>query len=837
LSRKTGIIICLLLLFCQGFYAQKKKEDLTLRAIILEIEQEFECHFSYADESIDNVKIKIPTSLTTLNEKVNYLQDNTSFNFKILQDNVIVISNKKDVFSICGYLVDIDTGEAIQSVAVQSVNQSDVSDERGYFELKNLSANQLVSMQHVSYKTIRVVAHKLSDENCKNRYLVPHVEQIKEVVIRNYLTKGIRKTIAGSFNIDYASFGTLPGLIEPDVLQTIQVLPGVQSGNESVSNINIRGGSHAENLILWDGIKMYQSGHFFGLISAFNPYLTRKATLIKNGTKANYTDGVSGSILMETDTELNRKFKAEVGVNFINADVLVDMPIGKKTSIQLSARKSINELWKTPTYKQYFEKAFQNTEVIDDPNNVINSEDNFSFYDVNVRWLYQITKYDKLRVNLLNFSNNLTFQENAIVDGVEEFKESSAEQKNLAASVFYSRIWSDRFTTEFQFYTTKYALKSTNFDILNNQRLIQQNEVLEESVRFNTKYILSSKWALYGGYQYFETGISNIQDVDNPLYYNKVKEVIRTHGLFGEVGYQSKNRGTNFRVGLRESYIEKFGTFLLEPRFSFNQQFLKNFTVEVLGEMKHQTSTQVIDFQEDFLGVENRRWVLANNSDIPIIKSKQASVGINYYKKGWLLSIEGYYKTVDSISSKSQGFQNQYQNVKAIGSYTVFGGDFLINKRFKSLNTWLSYSYADNQYTFSELSEVAFPNNIDITHSLSFASSFELKKFNISAGLNWHSGKPITIPVLGDEIAGGEINYESANSSRLDDYMRVDASASYHFKLGKKLQVNTSVSVWNLLSTKNVINKYYKVSDLNTVDEVIQYSLGLTPNMSVRVSF
>jgi len=90
---------------------------------------------------------------------------------------------------------------------------------------------------------------------------------------------------------------------------------------------------------------------------------------------------------------------------------------------------------------------------------------------------------------------------------------------------------------------------------------------------------------------------------------------------------------------------------------------------------------------------------------------------------------------------------------------------------------------------------------------------------------------------LGDEIVGGKINYEAANSSRLDDYMRVDASASYYFNLGKKLQVNTSVSVWNVLNTENVINKYYRVSDSNTVDEVIQYSLGLTPNMSIRVSF
>ena len=513
------------------------------------------------------------------------------------------------------------------------------------------------------------------------------------------------------------------------------------------------------------------------------------------------------------------------------------MPIGKKSSLQLSARKSINELWKTPTYKQYFEKAFQDTEVIDDENDIINSDDDFSFYDVNVRWLYQISEVDKVRVNLLNFSNDLTFQEDAIVDGTEEFKESSAEQDNLAASIFYERIWSDRFSTEIQSYVTKYLLKSTNHDILNSQRLIQQNEVIEESIKLDTKYILTDQLTLYNGYQYIETGITNIQDVDNPLFYSKTKEVIRTHGLSSQVGYQSKNKGTNLRAGLRLNYIEKFGEFLFEPRLSFSQQFLSNFTLELLGEIKHQTSTQIIDFQEDFLGVENRRWILSNNDDIPIIKSKQASVGVHYHKKGWLLSAEGYYKVVDGITSKSQGFQNQYQYEKTTGSYRVFGADFLINKRFRSLNTWLSYSYVDNQYTFDDLAEVNFQNNIDITHSLSFASSYALKNFNVSAGLNWHSGKPTTEPVDGNEIVGGEINYQTANSSRIDSYMRLDASANYNFSLGKKVKATTSISVWNLLDTENVINNYYRVTDSNTAEEVVQMSLGLTPNVSFRVAF
>jgi len=98
------------------------------------------------------------------------------------------------------------------------------------------------------------------------------IQKLEEVVITNYLTSGISKNIDNTITIKPEKFGILPGLIEPDVLQTIQALPGILSADETVSNINVRGGTHDQNLILWNGIKMYQSGHFFGLISAFNPY-------------------------------------------------------------------------------------------------------------------------------------------------------------------------------------------------------------------------------------------------------------------------------------------------------------------------------------------------------------------------------------------------------------------------------------------------------------------------------------------------------------------------------------------------------------------------------------
>ncbi len=836
MNKRNFFQIIILLLFCHVTIAQIKKDAQPLIVLLHDLEQQYQCNFSYVDKNIENIYVSVPKNLNNIKEISRYLQENTTLNFNFLDELTIAISPKNKLLSICGIFVDPETNTFIPNVTIQTNNNATVSNEQGYFELINISNDSSIFVDHIKYQSVEYSVNDFIDENCGKYFLVLNIEEIQEIVIYNILTKGIRKVTDGSYNIDYNNFGILPGLIEPDVLQTILALPGILSVDETVSNINIRGGSNDENLILWDGIKMYQSGHFFGLISAFNPYLTKSAILMKNGTHANFTDGVSGTVLMYTDDKLTQKFKAEFGINLINADIYFDIPIGKKSSVQVSARKSINDLVETSTYNNYFEKAFQNTDVISNSDRVIISNDEFSFNDVNIRWLYQLSEKDRIRINLLTFNNNLFFTENTFLRDEEISRENSLSQNNLAASAFYYRNWSKKFSSELQLYTTKYNLESTNFNKLGQQRLIQENEVLEGSIKLDTEYKFNTEFSFYNGYQFVETGVTNIQDVDNPIFRNKIKEVIRLHGLSSQLEYQSKNNKTNARIGMRFNYLEKFEAFIIEPRLSLNQRFLDYFTLEILGEFKHQTTTQIINFQQDFLGIENRRWILVNDDKIPIIMSKQVSLGVNFNKKGWLISAEGYYKFVDGITSQSQGFQNQYQFVKTTGSYTVYGADFLINKKFKNLSAWLSYSYADNNYTFEELEEINFPNNLDIRHAVSLATTYSFNKLKVSTGLNWRTGKPTTKPAGVNDIFGDKIDYEPANSSRLDDYMRIDISAQYDFNISKKVKAHAGFSIWNVLNKENVINNYY-IQTNSGIDEIVKNSLAITPNVSFRVVF
>ncbi|WP_426431714.1 TonB-dependent receptor plug domain-containing protein [Winogradskyella sp. HB-48] len=662
------------------------------------------------------------------------------------------------------------------------------------------------------------------------------LQKLSEVVVSGYIVKGINKLSNGSFEIKVSEFDILPGLVDTDVLQAVQAFPGIQSINETVSNINIRGGSHDQNLILWDDIKMYQSGHFFGLISMFNPQITQRVSLTKNGSPTEFTDGVSGTISMETDKDINDKFKGNIGVNFIDANGFVDIPVNDISSLQVAARKSLSDFTETPTYNNFFERISQNTEVENNTMSITNSDKTFDFYDASLRWIYKINKNEILRINFINVANELVFNENTTINSVEDSRESSLSQNSIAGAISYSKTWNTKWQTVLEAYETDYKLKSINANILDSQQFLQENKISETSLKLKTKYKFNSTLQLLGGYHFVETKVTNLDDVDTPRFRLLVSEVVRTHGVFSQLSYKSNDKKTNLATGLRYNYIDKFSKHLLEPRLSFSHKFLDFFSVEVLGEFKHQNSSQIINFQNDFLGIEKRRWQLSNDNDIPVIQSRQASLGLSYSKNGWLVSAEGYYKKIKGITTQSQGFQNQYEFVRTSGSNEVRGLDFIVRKRLNNFNSWLSYSFMNSDYTFSDLPESTFPSNYDIKHAITLGTNYTSGKLKVSAGLNWNSGRPTTTPVDGNEIINGEINYNNTNSSKLKDYLRVDASALYNFKLSTNLNANLGLSIWNLLNRENVINSFYRINN-NTVTEVQQKSLGTTPNLMFRVNF
>ncbi|MCK0130107.1 TonB-dependent receptor [Flavobacteriaceae bacterium F08102] len=815
--------------------AQDIQQKESLITIIEKLQSTFDCNFSYIDKDIKKVFLIPPKKDLTLTETVAYLQKATDLSFTMLGNKFITITRfAKPSYSICGYLLDASTNEVISGAVIQTKNSSIISDEKGYFKLENVHDHDLVSFRHISYNIYTDEAQNYNHKDCDVIYLDSKTENLAEVVLTNYLTNGINKIIDGSIHINYRNFGQVPGLIETDVLQTIQALSGFQSIDETVSNINVRGGTHDQNLIMWDGIKMYQSGHFFGLISALNPRITKRVTLIKNGTTAKYTDGVSGTIDMQTDKKVNKDFKAEAGVNFINADVFLDLPVNDKSSVQLAARKSINRWINTPTYAQYFDRAFQNTDVVNSTSSTNSSEENFDFYDVSMRWIYAFSERDKIGLNALYLNNSLSISENAFGGGLSASRKSTLNQQNAAAGINYNHKWSKHFSSEALLSGTKYDVDAVNFDIINEQILTQKNNIEEVGFELNNSLMYNDLLVFKAGYHFKHTSAVNVDKINYPVVDNYDKNEVQSHSISSEINFTSEDFNTHVNLGGRLNYLSTFNKFLIEPRLSINQKINDKITVEILGEFKHQ-STTLRSSNENFLGIDSRRWFVSNNQNIPIIQSKQISTGINYKYRNLLIDTEVYYKTVNGITSESQVFRNQYENQLTSGSYDVKGFDFLINNTFGKVNAWIAYSLAKNQYKFNSLNPHRFPSNYDIRHTLSMAGSVNVNSFKFSSGLNWRSGKPTT-PIL-ENAPLNTLTYGDPNSENLHDYLRLDASMIYHFNISKKVRAEVGLAVLNLMNKKNVIDQYYVLNEKGEPNKIQQYSLGITPNFSLRFYF
>ncbi|MBT8376679.1 MAG: TonB-dependent receptor, partial [Bacteroidia bacterium] len=492
----------------------------------------------------------------------------------------------------------------------------------------------------------------------------------------------------------------------------------------------------------------------------------------------------------------------------------------------------------SPTYNAYFDRIFRDSEFNSESNVVRNQNERFHFFDVNAKYLYDFKDDSKLRFNVLHIYNNLDYSESTLNSNNQaESSESRLNQKSYGASLNYTKQWS-KLATDLQLYVSNYRLDGITNDITNNQRLIQENEVVDLGIMANLNIPFSPSTVLNTGYQFNEVGVTNLEDINDPRFRNFIKEVLRTHSLYSEFEFRSNNNKTYARLGLRGNFIEKFSDFYFEPRISFNQKFLRYLRLEILGELKSQSIAQIIDLQQDFFGIEKRRWQLADDDKVPVITSQQASIGLNYNRNGLLINAEAYIKNVDGITARSQGFQNQFQLVNDIGAYTIKGVDFLINKQFNKLSTWLSYSYSKNNYQFKNLNNGnEFPNNIDIRNIINASVTYNFNALKVGVGMNWHSGRPYTSPLDLQDDSNNTIEYDLPNSSRLNEYLRTDISATYSFKLSDEINAEAGASIWNLLNKKNTINRFYRLNDDASIATIDNESLYFTPNFSFRVTF
>lgn len=662
------------------------------------------------------------------------------------------------------------------------------------------------------------------------------IETLDRVILTSYLTKGISKNKNASYQIRPTRLGILPRLTESDVLESIQLLPGVVSPNETASGFLVRGGKMDQNRLLWDGINMYHKGHLFGMISPFNPNATKKVTFINKGTNPRYGERASSVIEMTTTNKIENAFKAQLGINGLNGDAYIEVPIIKdKLAIQASVRSSYTNTYQSVTFDRLADKVFESTKIKngDNPNN------NFNFLDYNIKLNYKPNAKNSLYASVISIDNQLDYTVNDTQSN-EAFNDLMSI-KNSGYGVGWTTLWSTNLRQQTSAYFSEYKL---NYNFITSEGDSQTSDFEKRNVIFDSGISSELDWEITTnkratlGYQYVlkDVGYAFLNTTNLEFILDEDKAVVQTHSVYGNYEYKNPKL-FDITVGARATYFKELEAFRFEPRLILYKDLFKHVKLQISGEIKNQIISEIDETIISDLSLENRVWRLANGSEFPIINSRQISAGFIYTNNGWTIDIDNYYKVLDQITALSLGFLNPENSTFNLGEQKVYGIDLFLKKRFNGFNTWMSYSFNNSKSKFDTLNgDTYFNSRSNVRHAFSTSLSYKISDFQVALGWRWQTGKPYTESITG--VDGLEFN-SGINTNRLPDYHRLDFSSTYKFKFSKDntLRAKVGLSIRNVYNNTNFISREYRGNndidgEIETID---RFSIGFTPNLMFRL--
>ncbi len=872
------IITLLLSLWVITCYSQEKQhridvlKNMPIHEILKAFENQYQLDFSYDVDAINNLDLNIDEGSISLDSLAQILQAQTKFTLQKIDDDSYILVENNEAIDICGFVIDSETNfELAQATIIKNSKAIKLTDQRGYFTLQ-LDATDSIAVSYLGYHTKRMKASDFSAPKCDTIRLASEIQYLDQVVIKEYLTTGIQKNKDAAIDVSIKKLRILPGLIEPDVLQSLQLLPGINSPTEDPAGLHIRGGTPDQNLVLWDGIKMYHNGHFFNQISTFNPYIVKDVKVYRGGTSVRYGDRVSGAIIIESDDDLTEELKVGGGLNFTHADIFAKVPLSKKVGIMGAFRRSTTDIYQNVGYNNLVRKVFQNTraDISEDADEETSREDDFSFSDSNFKVVWNPNTTNSVKFSAIYAKNKLDN-----VAPPQELSETSSfitedvyKLRNAGASINWKRTYSNNTIQKanlyFSSYGTKYRLTRTLIspDQDLDYNYTQNNDVIDIGAAYSLDIPITKKQSLGLGYQYTynETGYYNREaltgDFEEFIDNNTVGHN-NNHTVYSEYTYNGKK--TNATLGVRGSYLSRSNQFFLEPRLFSSMEVFKNFRITASAELKNQQISNYSDFGSvspsiGGLPIADNVWVLSGETtrdeavfSIPIIKSRQFTLGALYTYKGWNFDLEGYYKYLTNIASSNNAILefvsiSQGNNDIEIGKESRVGVDLLLKKRIHNYRFWLGYSLSKTAVTFPELQRKSFPGNFDQRHVFNISQTLKVKQFEFALGWNYATGRPFT-NLIPDEngFAGNVLDPRGINANRFKAYHRLDASVLYRFdiKTKKPWSGMLGFSLRNIYNRKNTIDQgFVEVGqDDILIDTFERESLRLTPDIVTRFNF
>ncbi len=885
-------IIVIVFLFTFLSQAQEKISinytNTPLQDVLIDIESKTSILFSYASETIVSKTITLSHEAIALEKILPILASQTGLKFEKISSQQVIISLEN---MLCGYILDKNTQEPLPFATViidddQFVN----TDEKGFFSFENIvidSNSKQVTVNLLGYD--KQTTSLNIGSTCQNIFLTPLSSVLDEVVIFGYVTTGIDRNKDGSVTLDSEKLGILPGLVSPDISQSIQLIPGISTLDESATGIQVRGGSPDQNLILYDNIKLFNTGYFYGMFSMFNPFATKKATVFRSGTNASYGDRISGIIDISSGHTIPKKIEGGLEIDGLAINGYIKVPLSKKTAIYTFARRSYADILQTPTYNSYEDKIFTNFGVArdingnvleletDDDFNAETSNNDFYFTDVNAKFITKPNEKNSIAISTLYTRNRLDFD---FLGGDEVVVDSLITQnKGLSANWKYNphhkqqHEISTYFSEYNSFYQNDEIKDETGNGILDLAEVnIRKNDILDLGLKYISSTTINETQKLTLGYELSYTDldilISKESPIDQELEQTQQDDTNLKNAAFGEYTFSFLNNGF-INTGVRLVHYSSLDKFLIEPRINFEYPITNRIRIKTALERRNQPISQLIEFNHTELRLENELWRLSDNDQFPLLSSNQVSGGILYHHKNLNIDIDGYYKELDGLTTFTNGFSNPLENLEE-GKSTIKGIDVLLKYNWNNYKIWAGYTYNDITFKFPNLKGTPsrFPGNNDITHQFRISNTLQLDRWQFSLGWQFRSGKPITpvnsyeIKIDADGENAGVVNFGAVNSDRLPDFHRLDASILYDFNINanhKELKAQVGLSFLNIYDRVKPLNLIYKAErkplddggiaiegtngatpeELEVIlEQVIQrFSLGFTPNAVFRVSF
>ena len=718
---------------------------------------------------------------------------------------------------ISGFIKDQASGEALIGATIYNPNtlHGSVSDQNGYFTLSVQTPVQL-KVSYVGYhaKTITINQAKYSLMNIR---LKPAL-QMDEITI-----KGEKPHLSSIITLSNKELIAIPSLGgKPDVMKSLQLLPGIASQSEGSSRLLVRGGDPGQNLYLFDGVPVIYVNHLGGFLSVFNPDIINTIDIYKGGFPSKYGGRLS-SIIDITQREGNvQAYQGALSIGITDASFSLEGPGGlKNSSFIVTGRKTL------------IDALMAGFTAISEGNDFVGY---YGFYDLNGKYSWKPNDRNSLHLNIYHGDDYFNFHTYQKTKDKTEKSLYSSTWGNLLSSLQWKSVLSPKVFMTNSFSFTRYRLRHlVDFkrkDSISTETFVRNyvSTVSDLSMRSNFKVHVSKGWTVNFGlqntiqkYMPSRTEQSNIIDLPETEYIR-----IFESALYGENLLEFGNR-LKANLGLRVQRFQnlEFNNLSWEPRINMDIRIFDDQHL-VFNYMKVTQNTHLLVTQGSLFS--NEVWVPSDATIAPAQNSQFSLSWVGSFKKDlFRTEITAYTKSMTFLSTYKEGYSNLIgdgdwrSKIVSDGKGQSKGIEFMMRKTRGAWTGFMSYAYSQTTRQYPKINmgrEFIFDYNRPHTFSISIN-----KQFNPSwkANLTWvyQSGLPYT-PVTGrqytlnpDRFSNGypdyyeTLLYGERNSATMLDYHRLDVGFSYETTTKRNRKAIWTFSVYNLYNRKNPNYYYY----------------------------